>query len=107
MSNNEIKYLIDFIYKDGHITNTEFQMIRDEADKKFDSLLEQYGKNNSLSAFQKSADVTVQLMQESFFIMKKKTEAAETAEKKEEIKDAFNAQINYMVACYNRFFDSL
>lgn len=104
MNNNEIKYLIDFIYKDGRVTNAEFQMIRDEADKKFDSLLEQYGKNNSLSAFQKSADVTVQLMQESFFIMKKK---AETAEQKEEIKDAFNAQMNYMVACYNRFFDSL
>ena len=43
-------------------------------------------------------------MQESFFILKKK---AETPEQKDEIKDAFNAQISYIIACYNRFFDSL
>ncbi|EJD6112920.1 hypothetical protein ACX7S9_003384 [Morganella morganii] len=104
MNNTEINHLVDFIYQDDRITNAEFQMIRDEADKRFDAILEYYGKNNSLSAFQKSADVTVQLMQESFFILKKK---AETPEQKDEIKDAFNAQISYIIACYNRFFDSL
>ena len=104
MNNTEINHLVDFIYQDARITNAEFQMIRDEADTRFDTLLENYGKNNSLSAFQKSADVTVQLMQESFFILKKK---AETPEQKDEIKAAFNAQISYIIACYNRFFDSL
>ena len=42
--------------------------------------------------------------QSQFFILKKK---AETPEQKDEIKDAFNAQISYIIACYNRFFDSL
>ena len=102
--NNNIENVTDFIYKDTKINNAEFQKIRDDADDKFDVLLKKYGKNNSLSEFQKSADVTVQLMQESFFLLKKKVT---TPEKKEEIKDAFNAQINYIVACYNRFFDSL
>lgn len=102
--NNNIENVTDFIYKDTKINNAEFQKIRDDADDKFDVLLEKYGKNNNLSAFQKSADVTVQLMQESFFLLKKKVT---TPEQKEEVKDAFNAQINYIVACYNRFFDSL
>lgn len=102
--NNNIENVTDFIYKDTKINNAEFQKIRDDADDKFDALLEKYGKNNNLSAFQKSADVTVQLMQESFFLLKKKVT---TPEQKEEVKDAFNAQINYIVACYNRFFDSL
>ncbi|GAA0353762.1 hypothetical protein L9H26_17175 [Morganella psychrotolerans] len=102
--NNNIENVTDFIYKDAKINNEEFQKIRDEADEKFDVLLEKYGKNNCLSAFQKSADVTVQLMQESFFLLKKKVT---TPEQKTEVKDAFNAQMNYIVACYNRFFDSL
>lgn len=78
MNNTEINHLVDFIYQDGRITNAEFQMIRDEADNRFDALLECYDKNNSLSAFQKSADVTVQLMQESFFILKKKSRNTRT-----------------------------
>ena len=44
MNNTEINYLVDFIYQDDRITNAEFQMIRDEADKRFDAILECYGK---------------------------------------------------------------
>lgn len=36
MNNTEINHLVDFIYQDDRITNAEFQMIRDEADKRFD-----------------------------------------------------------------------
>lgn len=44
MNNTEINHLVDFIYQDDRITNAEFQMIRDEADKRFDAILECYGK---------------------------------------------------------------
>ncbi|WP_235942422.1 hypothetical protein, partial [Yersinia thracica] len=82
----------------------EFQILRDFADEKFDLLLNKLNKNNNLSAFQKSADVTVQLMQQSFFDVKEK---CQNEEDKKLAKEAFVAQIVYIIANYNRFFTNL
>ncbi|EEP94064.1 hypothetical protein yaldo0001_38380 [Yersinia aldovae ATCC 35236] len=79
-------------------------MLRDFADDKFDFLLNSYGENNNLSAFQKSMDVTVQLMQQSFFDIKKK---CKDDEDNKLAKEAFDAQISYMIANYDRFFSNL
>lgn len=69
--NRDIKTLLNEFYCDNRINNEELQMLRDFADEKFDLLLSEFGENNSLSAFQKSTDVTVQLMQQSFFDIKR------------------------------------
>lgn len=103
-NNREINVLLSDIYRDNQINNIEFEMLRDFADEKFDLLLENYGGNNSLSAFQKSMDVSVQLMQQSFFDIKKK---CKDETEKQMAKEAFDAQIAYIIANYERFFSNL
>ncbi|WP_174849185.1 hypothetical protein [Yersinia artesiana] len=102
--NRNIDKLLSYIYCDNKINNVEFQMLRDYADEKFDELLNNYGENNNLSAFQKSMDVTVQLMQQSFFDIKAK---CKSDEEKQLAKEAFDAQISYIIANYDRFFSNL
>ncbi|WP_392433115.1 hypothetical protein ACF3VQ_01615 [Yersinia sp. HM-2024] len=102
--NRDIKTLLNAFYRDNRISNEELQILRDFADERFDLLLSEFGENNSLSAFQKSTDVTVQLMQQSFFDIKKK---CNNQEEKIIIKEAFVAQIVYIIANYNRFFTNI
>ncbi|MDN0107906.1 hypothetical protein RF657_05795 [Yersinia rochesterensis] len=102
--NRDIKTLLNVFYCDNKINNEEFQILRDFADQKFDLLLDKFNKNNNLSAFQKSADVTVQLMQQSFFDVKEK---CQNEEDKKLAQEAFVAQIVYIIANYNRFFTNL
>lgn len=104
MQKDELKDFIDFIYEDNKVSNVELQFIRDVADEKIEMLFEQFGENNKLSAFQKSMDVSVQLMQNAFFDIKKKEG---TEDGKREVKEAFEFQIAYLVANYNRFFSLL
>ncbi|WP_232799004.1 hypothetical protein [Proteus sp. PR00174] len=104
MQKDELKDFIDFIYEDNKVSNVELQFIRDVADEKIEMLFEQFGENNNLSAFQKSMDVSVQLMQNAFFDIKKKEG---TEDGKREVKEVFEFQIAYLVANYNRFFSLL
>lgn len=107
MQKDELKDFIDFIdfiYEDNKVSNVELQFIRDVADEKIEMLFERFGENNNLSAFQKSMDVSVQLMQNAFFDIKKKEG---TEDGKREVKEAFEFQIAYLVANYNRFFSLL
>ncbi|AJJ63622.1 hypothetical protein [Yersinia aldovae] len=104
VSNRDINELLSNIYHDNKINNIEFQKLRDFADGKFDFLLNSYGENNNLSALQKSMDVTVQLMQQSFFDIKKK---CKNDEDNKLAKEAFDAQISYMIANYDRLFSNL
>ncbi|WP_227732757.1 hypothetical protein [Yersinia proxima] len=103
-NNRDIDKLLSCVYHDNKISNLEFQILRDFADEKFDFLLNNYGKNNNLSAFQKSMDVTVQLMQQSFFDIKEK---CKSDDEKKLAKEAFDAQISYIIANYERFFSNL
>ncbi|HDV5953707.1 TPA: hypothetical protein RJI64_003362 [Yersinia enterocolitica] len=102
--NRDIKTLLNEFYCNNRINNEELQILRDFADERFDLLLSELGENNSLSAFQKSTDVTVQLMQQSFFDIKKK---CNDQEDKKVIKEAFVAKIVYIIANYNRFFANI
>lgn len=102
--NRDINVLLNNIYRDNKINNLEFQMLRDFADEKFDLLLEAYGENNNLSAFQKSIDVSVQLMQQSYFDIKNR---CKDETEKQMAKEAFDAQIAYIIANYERFFSNL
>ncbi|HEN3571027.1 TPA: hypothetical protein U5E37_004081 [Yersinia enterocolitica] len=102
--NRDIRTLLNEFYCDNRINNEELQILRDFADERFDLLLSEFGENNSLSAFQKSTDVTVQLMQQSFFDIKKK---CNDQEDKKVIKEAFVAQLVYIIANYNRFFANI
>lgn len=102
--NRDIKTLLNTFYCDSKISNDELQMLRDFADERFDLLLNKFNGNNNLSAFQKSTDVTVQLMQQSFFDVKEKCQSEED---KKIIKEAFVAQIVYIIANYNRFFTNI
>lgn len=72
MQKNELNDFIDFIYEDNKVSNVELQFIRDVADEKIEALFKRLGENNNLSAFQKSMDVSVQLMQNAFLILKRK-----------------------------------
>lgn len=102
---NEI--YINKAYKDGKINNEEIQNIRDIADLVFEKLVIEAAntdKNNSITAFQKSCDVTVQLMQDSFLKLKKENL---NSSQKDLIKTAFNAQLTYIKANFDRFFNSL
>lgn len=51
------------IYGDGKITPGEFMAARKMADEKCRAVEAELGGNNDFTAFQKSCDVTVQLMQ--------------------------------------------
>lgn len=98
---------IDDAYEDGKINNEELQNIRDLADLVFEKLVIEAantGKNNAITAFQKSCDVTVQLMQDSFLKLKKENL---NNSQKDLVKTAFNAQLTYIKANYDRFFNSL
>lgn len=101
MQKDELKDFIDFIYEDNRVSNVELEFIRDVADEKIEALFKRFGENNNLSAFQKSMDVSVQLMQSAFFDIKKKEG---TEEGKREVKEAFEFQMAYLIANYNRFF---
>ncbi|WP_145518721.1 hypothetical protein [Yersinia bercovieri] len=103
-TNRDIKTLLNAFYRDNRISNEECQILRDFADERFNAVLNKFGKNNNLSAFQKSTDITTQLMQQSFFDIKEK---CPNEEEKKAIKEAFVAQIVYIIANYNRFFTNL
>ena len=92
------------IFEDGKISYSEFKQIRDEADARFERLVTEFGANNDITAFQKSADVTVQLMQNSVLDAKKEklSDLGEAI-----VKDAIKAQINYIQVATKLFLDKL
>ncbi|WP_341663038.1 hypothetical protein [Vibrio sp.] len=96
--------LINAIMEDDTVSFSEFQLAREEADARFEVLTEEFGTNNDISAFQKSADVTVQLMQNAVIDVKK----AKLSDLGEAIaKDAIKAQINYIQLATKLFLDKL
>lgn len=92
------------ILKDNQVSFSEFKKIRDEADARFEKLISEFGSNNDVTAFQKSADVTVQLMQNAVLGAKKEklTDLGGAI-----VKDAVKAQINYIQLATKLFLDKL
>lgn len=96
--------LLNDILSDNKVSFSEFKKIRDEADNRFNKLVSEFGTHNDLTAFQKSSDVTVQLMQNAVLDIKKEklTDIGEAI-----AKDAIAAQLNYIILASKLFLDKL
>lgn len=88
------------IYADEHLTNEEFQALRDDADGKLSSLLNQYPSHQALVDFQRLADELVQAMQRSILDIKKTKPSRETILM---LKEGFGYQLAYIKVCFDRF----
>jgi len=92
--------LLKDILSDNKVSYSEFKAIRDEADARFETLINEFGSNNDLTAFQKSADVTVQLMQNTVLNVKEEqlSDLGNAI-----VKDAIKAQLNYIMLATKLF----
>lgn len=81
------------IYKDGSVSFTEYQQLRDNADERMEAVIREFGQYNNITAFQKAMDVAMQLLQLSV-IDAKKAKLTDTGEAI--VKDAIVAQVEYL-----------
>jgi hypothetical protein len=90
-----LEMLLKDIHADGCVSLDEYQVLRDEADIRMGRVVEEFGEHNSLTALQKSMDVTMQLLQQSV-LQAKKANLTDTGEAI--VKDALTAQVEYLRA---------
>ncbi|MEB3901605.1 hypothetical protein WCE02_17975 [Pseudomonas juntendi] len=88
--------LLSAIYADGCVSAQEYRAIRDEADKRIETLIGLLGSRNStLTAYMNSMDVTMQLLQLAA-LQAKKAKLTDTG--KAIVRDALQAQLEYLKA---------
>ncbi|WP_426216452.1 hypothetical protein [Pseudomonas sp. DWRC2-2] len=87
--------LITDIYQDDNVSVTEYRTLRDDADRRMAAVIKEFGLHNNITAFQKSIDVAMQLLQTSV-IDAKKAKLTDTGEAI--VKDAVTAQVEYLRA---------
>ncbi|OIN48882.1 hypothetical protein BLL37_26445 [Pseudomonas azotoformans] len=90
-----LEELITDIYQDGNVSVTEYRTLRDDADRRMAAVIKEFGLHNNVTAFQKSIDVAMQLLQTSV-IDAKKARLTDTGEAI--VKDAVTAQVEYLRA---------
>ncbi|BDB17497.1 hypothetical protein cym2001_08620 [Pseudomonas sp. CYM-20-01] len=90
-----LEELITDIYQDGNVSVTEYRTLRDDADRRMAAVVKEFGLHNNVTAFQKSIDVAMQLLQSSV-IDAKKARLTDTGEAI--VKDAVTAQVEYLRA---------
>ena len=90
-----LEELITDIYKDDKISIPEYRTLRDDADRRMAAVIKEFGLHNNVTAFQKSIDVAMQLLQTSV-IDAKKARLTDTGEAI--VKDAVTAQVEYLRA---------
>lgn len=90
-----LETLITDIYQDDNVSFTEYRTLRDDADRRMASVIEEFDLHNNVTAFQKSIDVAMQLLQTSV-IDAKKARLTDTGEAI--VKDAVTAQVEYLRA---------
>ena len=90
-----LEELITDIYKDDNVSVTEYRTLRDDADRRIAAVIKEFGRHNNVTAFQKSIDVAMQLLQASV-IDSKKAKLTDTGEAI--VKDAVTAQVEYLRA---------
>lgn len=90
-----LEELINTIYKDDNVSFLEYRAIRDDADRRMDAVIKEFGLHNNVTAFQKAIDVAMQLLQTSVIDAKK---AALTDTGEAIVKDAVTAQVEYLRA---------
>ena len=66
-----LEEMINEIYQDGRVSVVEYRKLRDDADRRMDAVVHEFGPHNNLTAFQKAMDVVMQLMQTSIIDVKK------------------------------------
>ncbi|WP_339541753.1 hypothetical protein [Pseudomonas sp. JAI120] len=90
-----LEQLLDDIYKDDNVSFVEYKTLRDDADRRMDAVIKEFGLHNNVTAFQKAIDVALQLLQTSVIDAKKATltDAGEAI-----VKDAVTAQVEYLRA---------
>jgi predicted transcriptional regulator len=90
-----LEELIRDIYQDDHVTVVEYRTLRDDADRRMDAVVREFGLHNNMTTFQKAMDVAMQLLQ-SAVIDAKKGKLSDTGEAV--VKDAVTAQVRYLQA---------
>ncbi|MCS4309739.1 MULTISPECIES: hypothetical protein [Pseudomonas] len=90
-----LEQLLDDIYKDDNVSFVEYKTLRDDADRRMDAVIKEFGLHNNVTAFQKAIDVAMQLLQTSVIDAKKAT-LTDTGEAI--VKDAVTAQVEYLRA---------
>ena len=90
-----LETLLNEIYKDDNVSFVEYKTLRDEADRRMDAVIKEFGLHNNVTAFQKAIDVAMQLLQTSV-IDAKKDKLTDTGEAI--VKDAITAQVEYLRA---------
>jgi hypothetical protein len=90
-----LEELINEIYQDGNVSVVEYRTLRDDADRRMDAVVREFGQHNNVTAFQKAMDVAMQLLQ-SAVLDAKKARLSDTGEAI--VKDAVTAQVEYLRA---------
>ncbi|WP_339454075.1 hypothetical protein [Pseudomonas sp. EA_5y_Pfl2_R50] len=90
-----LEELINDIYQDGSVSVVEYRTLRDDADRRMDAVVREFGQHNNLTAFQKAMDVAMQLLQTSV-IDAKQARLTDTGEAI--VRDAVTAQVEYLRA---------
>ncbi|PMV17796.1 MULTISPECIES: hypothetical protein [unclassified Pseudomonas] len=90
-----LEELITDIYQDGNVSVAEYRTLRDDADRRMDAVIKEFGLHNNVTAFQKSIDVAMQLLQTTV-VDAKKARLTDTGEAI--VKDAVTAQVEYLRA---------
>jgi hypothetical protein len=90
-----LEELINEIYQDGNVSVVEYRALRDDADRRMDAVVREFGQHNNVTAFQKAMDVAMQLLQ-SAALDAKKARLSDTGEAI--VKDAVTAQVEYLRA---------
>ena len=85
-----LETLLNEIYQDDNVSFVEYKTLRDEADRRMDAVIKEFGLHNNVTAFQKAIDVAMQLLQTSV-IDAKKDKLTDTGEAI--VKDAITAQV--------------
>ncbi|WP_347902029.1 hypothetical protein [Pseudomonas purpurea] len=83
------------IYKDGSVSFSEYKQLRDDSDRRMETLIREFGQHNNVTAFQKAMDVAMQLLQ-LCVIDAKRAKLSDTGEAI--VKDAVTAQVQYLNA---------
>lgn len=90
-----LEEMIHETYRDGRVSVVEYKKLRDDADRRMDAVVCEFGLHNNLTALQKAMDVVMQLVQTSV-IDAKKARLTDTGEAI--VKDAVIAQVEYLRA---------
>lgn len=90
-----LEELINEIYQDGNVSVVEYRALRDDADRRMDAVVREFGQHNNVTAFRKAMDVAMQLLQ-SAVLDAKKARLSDTGEAI--VKDAVTAQVEYLRA---------